>query len=348
MKILHLDTQKGFRGGEQQLLYLAQGLREFGIDSIVACKDELYKKANSMGFETIDSNNFNQLLSTAKQCDILHAHASKAHTLGVFLKLLTKKPLVYTRRVDYKQKKISKLKYLLTDKVVCVSNFVKEVLYKNYRLDSDVIYDAVDHSLINKVDTQKVNEIKKQYGPLIIGNIGALTVQKDHKTLIDAAGLLDKNYTFLVLGEGSLRQDLEIYAKQKGVNNIVFLGFRDDIQNYLAAFDLFVMSSEYEGLCSSILQAFLFKVPVVSTNAGGVIELIGDNQRGLIVPIRDAKALAKNIEILIHNKEISESLKEEAYQFTNHFSSSSITNKYKLIYEKVIMTIVSVFLLVNY
>ncbi|MGC9257849.1 glycosyltransferase, partial [Desulfurella sp.] len=183
MKILHLDTQKGFRGGEQQLIYLAQGLRELGIDSIIAAKDELYKKANAMGFETIDSSNLKQLLGAAKQCDILHAHASKAHTLGVFLKLLTKKPLVYTRRVDYKQKKISKLKYLLTDKVVCVSDFVKQILYANYRLDSDVIYDAVDHGLIHKVDAQKVSEIKKQYGHVIIGNIGALTAQKDHKTL---------------------------------------------------------------------------------------------------------------------------------------------------------------------
>ncbi|MGC9168832.1 MAG: glycosyltransferase, partial [Desulfurella sp.] len=275
MKILHLDTQKGFRGGEQQLIYLAQGLRELGIDSIIAAKDELYKKADAMGFETIDSSNLKQLLGAAKQCDILHAHASKAHTLGVFLKLLTKKPLVYTRRVDYKQKKISKLKYLLTDKVVCVAKSIENDLYKNFHIQAETIYSSVDFDLIDKVDTKKVETIKKQYGPLIIGNIGALTAQKDHKTLIDAASQLDKSYTFLILGEGNLKQELEVYAKQKGVTNIVFLGFRDDIQNYLAAFDLFVISSEYEGLCSSILQAFLFKVPVVATNAGGVSELIG-------------------------------------------------------------------------
>ncbi|MGC8502975.1 glycosyltransferase, partial [Desulfurella sp.] len=245
------------------------------------------------------------------------------------------------------QKKISKLKYLLTDKVVCVSDFVKQILYANYRLDSDVIYDAVDHGLIHKVDAQKVSEIKKQYGPVIIGNIGALTAQKDHKTLIDAASQLDKSYIFLVLGEGNLRQELEVYAKQKGVNNIVFLGFRDDIQNYLAAFDLFVISSEYEGLCSSILQAFLFKVPVVATNAGGVSELIGDNQRGLLVPIKDSQALAQNIENLIQNKKISKDLSDQAYQFSIHFSLNSIT-KYKLIYEQIIITIVSIFLLVNF
>ncbi|MGC8822747.1 MAG: glycosyltransferase family 4 protein, partial [Desulfurella sp.] len=336
MKILHLDTQKGFRGGEQQLIYLAQGLRELGIDSIIAAKDELYKKANAMGFETIDSSNLKQLLGAAKQCDILHAHASKAHTLGVFLKLLTKKPLVYTRRVDYKQKKISKLKYLLTDKVVCVSDFVKQILYANYRLDSDVIYDAVDHSLIHKVNAQKVSEIKKHYGPVIIGNIGALTAQKDHKTLIDAASQLDKSYTFLILGEGNLKQELEVYAKQKGVTNIVFLGFRDDIQNYLAAFDLFVISSQNEGICSSILQAFLFKIPVVATNAGGVSELIGDNQRGLLVPIKDSQKLAFAIKKLLSEKDFSQTLVNRAFDFVKDFNYKITSKNYLNIYKMLV------------
>ncbi|WP_291493895.1 glycosyltransferase family 4 protein [Desulfurella sp.] len=332
MKILHLDTQKGFRGGEQQLIYLAEGLRELGIDSIIAAKDELYKKAGAMGFETIDSSNLKQLLGAAKQCDILHAHASKAHTLGVFLKLLTRKPLVYTRRVDYKQKKISKLKYLLTDKVVCVAKSIEKDLYENFHIQAETIYSSVDFDLIDKVDIKKVETIKKQYGPLIIGNIGALTAQKDHKTLIDAASQLDKSYTFLILGEGNLKQELEIYAKQKGVNNIVFLGFRDDIQNYLAAFDLFVISSQNEGICSSILQAFLFKIPVVATNAGGVSELIGDNQRGLIVPIKDAKKLSENIQRLILDKELSKKLANQAFEFVKDFNYKIASKKYLDIY----------------
>ncbi|MGC9256750.1 glycosyltransferase [Desulfurella sp.] len=336
MKILHLDTQKGFRGGEQQLIYLAQGLRELGIDSIIAAKDELYKKANAMGFETIDSSNLKQLLGAAKQCDILHAHASKAHTLGVFLKLLTKKPLVYTRRVDYKQKKISKLKYLLTDKVVCVAKSIENDLYKNFHIQAETIYSSVDFDLIDKVYTKKVETIKKQYGPLIIGNIGALTAQKDHKTLIDAASQLDKSYTFLILGEGNLKQELEIYAKQKGVNNIVFLGFRDDIQNYLAAFDLFVISSEYEGLCSSILQAFLFKVPVVATNAGGVSELIGDNQRGLLVPIKDSQKLAFAIKKLLSEKDFSQTLVNRAFDFVKDFNYKITSKNYLNIYKMLV------------
>ncbi|MGB9744610.1 MAG: glycosyltransferase [Desulfurella sp.] len=336
MKILHLDTQKGFRGGEQQLIYLAQGLRELGIDSIIAAKDELYKKANAMGFETIDSSNLKQLLGAAKQCDILHAHASKAHTLGVFLKLLTKKPLVYTRRVDYKQKKISKLKYLLTDKVVCVAKSIEKDLYKNFHIQAETIYSSVDFDLIDKVDTKKVETIKKQYGPLIIGNIGALTAQKDHKTLIDAASQLDKSYTFLILGEGNLKQELEVYAKQKGVTNIVFLGFRDDIQNYLAAFDLFVISSQNEGICSSILQAFLFKIPVVATNAGGVSELIGDNYRGLLVPIKDSQKLAFAIKKLLSEKDFSQTLVNRAFDFVKDFNYKITSKNYLNIYKMLV------------
>ncbi|PMP67866.1 glycosyltransferase, partial [Desulfurella multipotens] len=336
MKILHLDTQKGFRGGEQQLIYLAQGLRELGIDSIIAAKDELYKKANAMGFETIESNNFRKVLSAARKCDILHAHASKAHTLGVFLKLLTKKPLVYTRRVDYKQKKISKLKYLLTDKVVCVAKSIEKDLYKNFHIQAETIYSSVDFDLIDKVDTKKVETIKKQYGPLIIGNIGALTAQKDHKTLIDAASQLDKSYTFLILGEGNLKQELEVYAKQKGVTNIVFLGFRDDIQNYLAAFDLFVISSQNEGICSSILQAFLFKVPVVATNAGGVSELIGDNYRGLLVPIKDSQKLAFAIKKLLSEKDFSQTLVNRAFDFVKDFNYKITSKNYLNIYKMLV------------
>jgi glycosyltransferase involved in cell wall biosynthesis len=338
MKILHLDTQKGFRGGEQQLIYLALGLRELGVDSIIACRDDLYKKALELGFETIDSGNFYKLQSTARKCDILHAHASKAHTLGVVLKLLTKKPLVYTRRVDYKQKKTSKIKYMLTDKVVSVSNAVKQALYANYHINSEVIYDSVDFSLLNQVDPQKVEAIKKQYGYPIIGNIGALTEQKDHKTLIDAASLLDKTYTFLILGSGELKEELENYTKQKGVNNVVFLGFRQDIQNYLAAFDLFAISSQNEGLCSSILQAFMFKVPTVATDAGGIFELIGNNQRGLIVPVKDAKGLAFAIDKLISDTEFSKKLVNEAYEFACKFNYKAMSRKYLDIYQSILKT----------
>jgi glycosyltransferase involved in cell wall biosynthesis len=334
MKILHLDTQKGFRGGEQQLIYLALGLRELGVDSIIACSDELYKKAQALGFETIDSKNFYKLQSIARKCDVLHAHASKAHTLGVILKLLTKKPLVYTRRVDYKQKKASKIKYMLTDKVVSVSNAVKQVLYANYRTLSEVIYDVVDFSLLNQVDPQKVESIKKQYGYPIIGNIGALTEQKDHKNLINAASLLDKRYTFLILGKGELKDELENYAKQKGVDNVVFLGFKQDIQNYLAAFDLFAISSQNEGICSSILQAFMFKVPTVTTDAGGIVELIGNNQRGLIVPTKDAKSLALAIEKMLSDKELSKKLVSQAYRFAKDFSYTLMSQKYLDIYKK--------------
>ncbi len=338
MKILHIDTEKGFRGGQQQLLYLAQGLNKYAITSIIACRDILLSKAKSLGFETVDIDSYRDypnLTKVAKNCDILHAHASKAHSLGVFLKILTQKPLIYTRRVDFMQKKITKLKYILTDKVVSVSDAVANILYQRFNVVSEVIYDAVDVNLIHRVDEEKVKMIKKQYGPLIVGNIGALTSQKDHKTLIEAAALLPKHITFLVLGEGPLRNQLEAYVKQNNLEkNFFFVGFKEDIYNYLAAIDCFVVSSEYEGLCSSILQAFLFSKPVIATDAGGVRELIGKN-RGLLVPIKNPRALANAILTILKDVILLNEIVRNSRNFVDSFYIDNVSVKYKSLYENI-------------
>lgn len=337
MKVLHLDTEKGLRGGEQQVLYLAQGLKEHNIDSLIVCTDELYNRAKDIGFEALNLKylkDYITLIRLAKTFDIIHAHSAKAHTLGVILKLVTGKPLVYTRRVDYTQKRLSKLKYLLTDRVVSISQAIKDILLQRFNVDSKVIYSAVDLNLINQVDKQKVASIRSVYKPPLIVNIGALTEQKDHKTLVCAASMLGKNATFLVLGEGKLRSELENYVIQKGLQkNFFFLGFKKDIQNYLAAMDVFVISSVYEGLCSSILQAFLFKKPVVATNVGGIPELLGKNERGIIVSPKNPKILAQSIEQLLDDSELAKILTQKAYDFVQNFSYQKMTLDYISLYK---------------
>ncbi len=340
MKVLHLDTERGFRGGEQQVMYLAQGLKENNIDSLIVCTDELYSRAKNIGFDALNLKSFKDyitLIRLARKYDIVHAHSAKAHTLGVLLKFIAKKPLVYTRRVDYIQKRLSKLKYLFTDRVVSISQAIKDTLLQHFNVDSNVIYSAVDLNLVNQVDKQKVESIRSAYKSPLIGNIGALTEQKDHKTLIDVASMLGKNATFLVLGEGHLKGELENYVRQKGLQkNFFLLGFKKDIQNYLAAMDIFVISSVYEGLCSSILQAFLFKKPVVATNVGGISELLGNNERGILVPSKNTKILVQAIEQLLNNNELASMLAQKAYDFVQNFSYQKMTNDYIALYKNLL------------
>ncbi|MGC9167750.1 MAG: glycosyltransferase, partial [Desulfurella sp.] len=86
----------------------------------------------------------------------------------------------------------------------------------------------------------------------------------------------------------------------------------------------------------SILQAFLFKIPVVATNAGGVSELIGDNQRGLLVPIKDSQKLAFAIKKLLSEKDFSQTLVNRAFDFVKDFNYKITSKNYLNIYKMLV------------
>ena len=129
-------------------------------------------------------------------------------------------------------------------------------------------------------------------------SIGFLTEQKGFRYLIHAARILkDRSVPvhFFIVGEGVLRPDLEALAFVEGVaDRIHFLGFREDAAAYLPLFDLFVLSSLWEGMPNVVIEAMASRVPVVATNVGGVGELLNDDT-GVLVRPEDAEALADGI-----------------------------------------------------
>ncbi|WP_025209480.1 glycosyltransferase [Hippea sp. KM1] len=349
MRILHVDTQRGFRGGEQQLLWLAVGLKNRGIETAVACiEDELYSRCLENGIKTIklSRNRLKNILEVArigKNFDIIHAHASHAHTICAFSKVHNKKPLIYTRRVDYKPKKdpITKFKYRNTDKIACVARYVCEVLRHTIGIEEfEVIHSATNPLLEESVDLEKVESIKGQFKhSTIIGTATALTEQKNIPNLISAAEIIlrkRKDIVFLVLGEGHLREKLEGLVKRKGLENrFRFMGFKKDIENYIKAFDLFVLPSDYEGLSGAVLNAMLLKVPVVSTDAGGLSEAVFNRETGILVERNRPEDLAEAIEIVLDDRDLGEKIIENAYKLVKeNFSVDKMVEKYVELYEQ--------------
>ncbi len=349
MKILHVDTQKGFRGGEQQLLWLAEGLMDAGIGITVACKknEKLYERCREKKIEVLPLSG-NQIVDAIKigsmkdEFDIMHAHAAKAHTICAFAKTLNKKKLVYTRRVDYKPRNnfITKFKYEKTDRVVAISRFVADVLKGSSFIKGfvDIVYSATDIKLRDRVDLNKVLNIRKTLGgnPLI-GTTAALNEQKNIPNLIEAAGFLLKKYPeakFVVAGEGKLKEKLNDMIEEKGMkNSFKLIGFKKDIENYIKSFDIFVLSSDYEGLGSSLLNAMLLEIPIVATDAGGVGEVVINNRTGILTPKQNPAALAKGIMMIIENKKLADNLCREAYKYVaQNFSLERMIRKYLEIY----------------
>jgi len=349
MRVLHVDTQIGFRGGEQQLLWLAVGLKNRGIETAIACiEDELYSRCLENGIETVklSKNRFKNIFEIARigrDFDIIHAHASHAHTICALSKIFNKKPLVYTRRVDYKPKNnpITKFKYKNTDKIVCVARYVCEVLRHTIGIeDFEVIHSATNPKLEESVDLEKVKTIKDQFkNSIIIGTATALTEQKNIPNLIKAAEIVikeRKNIVFLVAGEGHLKVKLQELVKEKGIaDRFRFIGFKKDIENYIKAFDLFVLPSDYEGLSGAVLNAMLLKVPVVSTDAGGLSEVVFDRETGLLVERNRPEDLAEAIETVLDDRGLREKIIENAYKLVKeNFSVDKMVEKYVKLYEK--------------
>jgi glycosyltransferase involved in cell wall biosynthesis len=143
----------------------------------------------------------------------------------------------------------------------------------------------------------------------VVGTVGRLAEQKDHETLLDAAKLLPLAQ-FVLVGDGELRAQLQERASE----NVKFTGWRDDIPELLASFDVYVQPSLFEGLCVAVLEAQAAGVPVVATPVGGMRDTVVPEETGLVVPVGDARALAAAVERLLDDQELASRLANEAAQ----------------------------------
>lgn len=141
----------------------------------------------------------------------------------------------------------------------------------------------------------------------VVGTVGLLRPQKGHDHLIRAAAQVvreEPDVVFVVVGDGELRDELRRQVQEQGLGGRFFLlGQRDDVPHLLSGFDVFALSSNYEGLCLAVAEAMAMEKPVVATAVGGVRESIVPAETGLLVPPGDPDALAEAILRLLRDPE---------------------------------------------
>jgi glycosyltransferase involved in cell wall biosynthesis len=132
----------------------------------------------------------------------------------------------------------------------------------------------------------------------LVGTVGLLKPQKAHEVLIEAAAQVDA--AFVIAGEGASREFLEREIVARGLGDRFFLlGQRDDVPEVLAELDVFALSSDFEGMCLAVAESLGGGTPVVATEVGGVPQTVVHGETGLLVPPRDADALAAGINRLL-------------------------------------------------
>jgi glycosyltransferase involved in cell wall biosynthesis len=245
----------------------------------------------------------------ALACDaglpILHAHSSHALALGLWARLFERRlRLVASRRVDFPVggNFLSRLKYSTgaLERIVCISRAIRD------QLAADGVPPGKLVVIPSGVDTRRFAGVRPPpgfrrslgipNGHLVIGTIAALADHKDYPNLLQAARLVLErapDTTFVAVGDGPLREQLLALARELDLGRrFLFMGFREDVGNFLRTFDIFVLASKTEGMGTSVLDAQALGLPIAACRAGGIPEIVADRETGLLVPPGDPAALA--------------------------------------------------------
>ena len=247
--------------------------------------------------------------------DILHTHCFHANILGRIIARILNIPIVISSIHTINLGSVRREMLLrMSDQWATVTTTVcqaaAEKLIERGIVKQDkikVIYNGIDNENYPlQIETNK-GLARERYGfkkqiPLLL-NVGGLRKPKGHIVLLEAAAILKKKgiaFLFVIAGEGKLRQHLEVVIEDLRLERYVrLLGQRDDIPELMAAADVFVLSSLWEGLPLVVLEAMASGLPVVSTNVGGVPELVVDNETGFLVPPENPQLLAEAIERML-------------------------------------------------
>lgn len=316
---LHIDTARSWRGGQNQVLLTVNGLRAMGQRAaLVAHPDGELRQRAAEGLDLIPLAPRNEMdLSAAWRLsriirrlgpDVVHAHDPHGVAMAALaLSMSTTRPappLVASRRVDFhlKGNSLSRWKNRQVDCFVAASDAIRDMLVADgVPAERTVtVHEGVDAARIAAAPAVNVHEVLwlPHHAPLV-GNVAALVPHKGQRYLIEAAHLVHREIPdarFVIFGEGELREHLEHLVHEHHLEKHVLLpGFRTDVIGCIKGLDLFVMTSVTEGLGTSLLDAMACERAIVATRTGGIPEVVEDGVTGLLVPPRDASALARAI-----------------------------------------------------
>jgi len=200
------------------------------------------------------------------------------------------------------------------------------------------IKNGIDFKCFNK--DGEYSDLRETLGfskeDIILSNVAALEERKGQKYLLNAVAKLKEKYPIrtLIVGEGSIRGELEKQIEEQDLrNNVFLLGARKDINNILYNSDIFVLPSLHEGLPNALMEAMAMGKPCIAADVGGVRQLITNEREGIVVDSKDSEGIRKAVEKIINNAEYAEEIKHNAYQkMKNEFDQSAVTQELLNIY----------------
>jgi glycosyltransferase involved in cell wall biosynthesis len=351
VRVLLIDLERAWRGGQEQALLLMSGLqqRHHDVELVAVCDSAIASRARAAGIRVHAVSSATRRIGAASEVRkligagafaIVHANEAHALTAAWLARSHRHASLVVARRVVFplSHGRISLARYRAAAKILAISVAVrKQLLAAGLTPERiEIVPDGVEVPAIIAPET-RVNA-RKHWGfrenEIVIECVAALI--EAFAKLRRTPGMA--NCRLLLAGDGPLRVQLERQAREAGLESAIqFAGFVQDIESVYLAADLFVFPSLQEGVGSSLLRAMAFGLPVLALARGGMTEVIEDGKNGILVQEAAAQALAWALAGMVGEPELRQQLGQAARETAAaRYSADRMVDHTATIFEQLI------------
>ncbi len=261
----------------------------------------------------------------AKNSQVIHCQWALSGVVGVFVKLVRKKPLIISLRGEDVKALNNRWMRMILKKVIKRADYV--TANNEFHINKVLPFAKNVRVIRNGIDTvafrpRPKKELRKKLqlenNKKIVLFVGWLVERKGIQYLIEAIPAVVKEYTgvvFLLIGDGPLRESLEKKAAEKKISQYVqFLGKKtqSEVAEYMAAADIFALPSLYEGMPNVVMEAFASGLTAVATDVCGTSEVVEHKKNGLLIRSENPKELAEGIALLLKNEDLRKKYSREA------------------------------------
>lgn len=366
IKVLHLIKSLG-RGGAETLLPETiqqhdSDAFEFVVGYFLPWKNQMVSAINQSGVEVIcfkATNNLQMLARVgeirrfckARHIDIIHCHLPWAGFVGRLIHKMTGIPVIYTEhnmqeRYHFLTRFLNKRTFNWQSAVVSVSQDVADSIHRNIAPKTRQV------TVSNGVNTHKFirsqeagNGIRAQWNipaqAVVVGTIAVFRFQKRLLEWLEVAAEVHNKFpetVFIIVGAGPLKEEVENKIEALRLKDCVILpGLQEDVKPWLSAMDIYMMSSVFEGLPIAMLEAMSMSCAVVTTNAGGIKEVVRPDADGMVVDVDDWQKLAPCVGTLVSDTQRLRTLASAARaRVSDKFSLTRMVGELENLYHEIV------------
>jgi glycosyltransferase involved in cell wall biosynthesis len=341
-RIAHVNVARGYRGGERQTELLIRELAAFDVEQLLVARrgEPMTHRLGDIDVEVRQvSGHLPGVVAALAGADLAHIHEGRSVYAAYLRSVFGGTPYVVTRRVNnpIREHRFAHQAYRRAAFVAAVAPQVADVVAAyDARIRLRVVHSGSSNLAADPAEADAIRA--RHSGKYLVGHIGALdNSQKAQEHIIEVArdfAVSHPDIHFLLVGGGADEAMLKSLAW--GLVNVEFTGFVDNVGDYLAAFDLFILPSRKEGIGSILLDAMEQGLPIVASRVGGVPEIVHDGDNGVLIEPERPEQLARAILALHADRDRARALGDRGRVVAKSYTARIMCERYVALYSSVL------------